>query len=138
MDIFSKHGLKNTKTRQIIYEKLKEIKEPINAEELHKIISEENSINLVTVYRNLNTLADLNIIEKIIRQDGIAYYSLVEDSHAHYMVCDVCNSQFKLDECPIDIENLNLIEKDGFKPTGHILEIHGVCKNCQDLKKKSK
>lgn len=138
MDIFTKHGLKNTKTRQIIYEKLKEINEPINADELHKIISEEDSVNLVTIYRNLNTLAELDIIEKIIRQNGIAYYSLVEDTHTHYMVCDICNNQFKLDECPIDINQLKLIDKVGFKPTGHILEIHGVCKQCQDLKNKSK
>lgn len=134
MDIFSKHGLKTTKTRKIIYKKLKEIKEPISAEELHDLLIKDHSINLVTVYRNLNTLADLDIINKIIRQDGITYYSLAENSHNHYMVCDICKNQYKLEDCPVDIDYLNLIDKDGFKPTGHTLEIHGICKNCQDNK----
>lgn len=131
MDIFNKYGLKRTKTREIIIEKLKQLNSPISSEELHSILVEDFSINLATVYRNLNTLEKLNVIEKIVRQDGISYYFLSKDGHSHYMVCDKCNDQFELECCPVDLDGINKINNNGFKTTGHILEIHGICKNCQ-------
>lgn len=131
MDIFEIYGLKRTKNRKIIYDTLKELNKPISSEELHKIISKNEDINLATIYRNLNTFVELKIVNKIIRQDGIAYYFLKSNEHSHYMVCDRCNNQFKLDNCPINIDYLNYISKSGFKATGHILEIHGICEDCQ-------
>lgn len=130
-DIFVEHGLKKTKTREIIYNKLKELNRPVSSEELHSLLVKNYSINLATVYRNLNTLEEINVIEKIVRQDGISYYSLIDDSHIHYMVCDNCNAHLKLETCPIDLNLINKTYNNGFKSTRHILEIHGICKNCQ-------
>ena len=41
MDIFNKYGLKRTKTREIIIEKLKQLNSPISSEELHSILVED-------------------------------------------------------------------------------------------------
>lgn len=131
MDIFNEHGLKRTKTREIILEKLKELNRPISSEELHSTIVSDYSINLATVYRNLNTLVDINVIEKIVRQDGVSYYSFMKNGHSHYMVCDICNVNLKLESCPINIDTIIKTQNNGFKTTGHILEIHGICKKCQ-------
>lgn len=130
MNIFGKYGLKKTKTRTIIFDKFKEIKEPISAETLYDLISKDQSINLTTIYRNLNTLEELNIVEKIVRQDGIAYYSLKSNGHSHYMICDRCKIQIQLESCPIDINFFKQVNESGFEPTGHILEIHGLCEKC--------
>ncbi len=130
-DIFSKYGLKKTKARQMIYEALNNLNRPVSTEELHCNLLKNYSINLATVYRNLNTLEEINIVEKVVRQDGISYYYLPKKGHSHYMVCDSCNDHFELDICPLD---LNLVDKtydNGFKSTSHILEIHGICKKCQ-------
>lgn len=131
MDIFKIHDLKKTKSREIIYNKLKELNEPISSDELHKMISGVRNINLATIYRNLNTFVGLGIMDKIVRQDGIAYYFL-NNEHSHYMVCDKCKNQFKLENCPIDMNYINLLNKSGFKATGHTLEIHGICRECQN------
>ncbi|WP_054251939.1 Fur family transcriptional regulator [Neofamilia massiliensis] len=133
MDLFKKYKLKRTKTREIIIDGLECIKKPISAEELYAYLSKNHDINLATVYRNLNTLAEIGFINKVVRQDGIAYYSL-EEVDIHYMVCDSCNKQIELDHCPIDHDFFEKINKSGFKSKGHIFEIHGVCKDCQNEK----
>ncbi|MDO5028323.1 MAG: Fur family transcriptional regulator [Bacillota bacterium] len=131
MDLFKKYKLKRTKTREIIIEALKSAKKPISTEELYKTLSDENNINLTTVYRNLNTLVEIGFINKIVRQDGIAYYSL-ENLDVHYIVCDSCNKQIELDHCPIDHSFFEEVDNKGFKTKGHIFEVHGLCKDCQE------
>ena len=131
MDIFESHGLKKTKNRKIIFDALKKLNKPVSCDELYKEVLKNEDINLATIYRNLNAFVELDIMNKIIRQDGIAYYYLINNEHSHYMVCDKCNSQFVLDNCPIDINYLNVINQNGFRATGHILEIHGICSDCQ-------
>lgn len=130
MDLFEKYNLKRTKTRQIIVDALVNNNKPVSCEELYKQLSKNHSINLATIYRNLNTLSEIDFINKIVRQDGIAYYSL-KHIDAHFMVCDICNKQIPLDHCPLDDSFTDQIEKNNFKPTGHVFEIHGICKNCQ-------
>lgn len=131
MDLFKKYNLKRTKTREMIIDALEKASKPISSEELYTELSKKSNINLATVYRNLNTLSDLGFINKVVRQDGIAYYSL-EEVDVHFMVCDSCNKHIELDHCPIDHSYIEEINESGFKVIGHIFEIHGVCKDCQE------
>lgn len=132
MDILKSHGLKSTKNRIYLYNKLKEASAPLTAQELKNSLPKSNRMNLATIYRNLNSFVDANIAERNIRQDGVAYFSLHTGVHTHYLVCEKCGRQFPLEKCPIDFELLNSIKSKDFQITGHALEISGICKDCQN------
>lgn len=132
MDILNSHGLKSTKNRIYIYNKLKEAKTPITAQEIQNSVPESNKMDLATIYRNLNSFVKVGLANKNIRQDGVSYFSLRTGAHTHYLVCEKCGKQFALEKCPIDFELLNSIKSEDFKITGHVLEIDGICKDCQN------
>ncbi len=131
MDIFRTHGIKQTKNREIIYSRLNELNAPISADSLYALLLDNHSINLATVYRNLNTFVEHGIAEKHIRQDGISYFNVIKHKHNHYLICESCKSQFELDDCPIDKYFFQEMQNKGFLITGHNVEIYGLCKDCQ-------
>lgn len=135
MDVYKKFGIKKTKSRDMILKELEKIDNPICCEDLYNILSSNNSINLTTVYRNLNTFYKLGIVSKFVNDDNTAYYALANKSHKHYIICNNCQKKIELDSCPINLESIDL---HGFKPTSHILEIHGLCEKCAKIIKNDK
>ncbi|MFC6465572.1 Fur family transcriptional regulator [Marinilactibacillus sp. GCM10026970] len=128
-----KAGFKLTPQREIILKVLIE-KEHLSAEEIYLAVrSEHTGIGLATVYRTLELLTDLKLINKIAFQDGIARYDINNNEHNHqhhYLLCLNCG---KIDEVEqdmlIDIERK--IEKTyQFKIKDHRLTFHGLCGEC--------
>ncbi|WP_208558750.1 Fur family transcriptional regulator [Marinilactibacillus kalidii] len=126
-------GFKLTPQREIIVKVLIE-KEHLSAEEIYMAVRAKHSgIGLATVYRTVELLTDLKLINKITFQDGIARYDLNHNEHhhqPHYLLCLNCG---KIDEVEqdmlIDIEKE--IEKNHqFKIKDHRLTFHGICQDC--------
>ncbi|WP_157950147.1 Fur family transcriptional regulator [Vallitalea okinawensis] len=87
-------------------------------------------INMSTVYRNLLLLEELHLVHKILSEDGIANYKLVQvHTHHHHIICRSCGKTDIIDYCPIKELN-TLVEEKHFKLTEHKLELYGYCENC--------
>lgn len=130
-----KAGYKLTSQREVILEALLD-REHLSAEEIYlKVKSENSSIGLATVYRTLDLLSELNIINKIAFQDGISRYDLNNNQQAHqphYLLCMSCG---KIDEVEQDmLEDIEReIEKNcQFQIKDHRLTFHGLCRECSD------
>ncbi|WP_149162367.1 Fur family transcriptional regulator [Treponema phagedenis] len=107
------------------------------AEEVYALCSAEMAINLSTVYRTLNTLAESGILIKSIRQDGTACFQrpCTNEAHHHHLVCVECRTMVDIDDCPItEIEN-KISKETGFLITGHTVELSGLCPDCLQRKK---
>jgi Fe2+ or Zn2+ uptake regulation protein len=80
------------------------------------------SMSLATIYKNINSLKECDILYEIKTQNSKAKYEIQKSSHAHF-ICQLCNA----------VEDLNII-KDDFKNYGKYnqidLYLYGVCKNC--------
>lgn len=81
------------------------------------------SISLATIYKNINSMKDAEIIYEIHTQDSKSKYEIKKQSHAHF-ICQLCHS----------IEDINIDKKD-FKNYGDFnqidLYLYGICKNCK-------
>ena len=67
-EFFNKHGIKNTKQRNLIYDTLKEVELPLTAEQVFFIVREfDMTISLSTVYRILDKSIDG--VDQLIRFD---------------------------------------------------------------------
>jgi Fur family ferric uptake transcriptional regulator len=89
-------------------------------------------LGLVTVYRTLDILSDLNLICRIHAPDGNQGYMMRRPTeHHHHLVCSRCSKAVDFTNCPtVELENI-LTQETGFTISGHLLEFYGLCPNCQ-------
>lgn len=92
-------------------------------------------IGLATVYRTLELLSELKIVDKINFGDGVSRYDLRKEGAKHFhhhLVCIECGSVEEIaDDLLEDVEKI--VESDwGFNVKDHRLTFHGICRKCQN------
>lgn len=123
--------LKLTRQRQAIYRVLQEAVRPLSSYEVHAALGDQGGCWISTVYRTLETLAQKGLVQKLSFADASeTHYELVDTTHRHYAICSQCKKLIPLKHCPMDLEEL-AVEDRGFKVTGHLVEIIGLCARCQ-------
>jgi len=131
-------NLKVTPKRIAIIEIL--MKEPgyLSPEEIwRKMKRQFNRIGLPTVYRNLEELADGNIISKITHPNRQLYYFFCgNNEHHHHFVCLSCRNVDDINFCAIHELRKEVKKKLNAQVVSHILQVNGLCKEC--LRKKVK
>lgn len=132
-ELLKNKGLRITKQRKILAETLSKEKNPISAEEIYGLIKKDIDVDLSTIYRNLNTLEENNILLKTTNIDGISYYQINNDEHKHFITCTLCNRKFILENCPVHLLEDEIQKETGFVITGHNFEFTGICPDCQKL-----
>ncbi len=90
-------------------------------------------LGLVTVYRTLALLAELGYVRRIHLDDGCNGYARTGRGHSHHLVCRNCQ---QVVEFPGNEDLTHLIQgvqdRTGFQVEDHLLELLGVCPECQD------
>ena len=124
-DLFKNNGIKKTEQREKLLKIIKNSKVPLTAEDIFKKTKE---ISLATIYRTLETFCEKGVLNKIsVTDDERRYYELATDIHRHYAVCLKCKKMEYVNVCPVHDVSL-----DGFRITGHRLELYGYCNNCSE------
>ena len=125
-DLFKNNGIKKTEQREKLLKIIKNSKVPLTAEDIFKKTKE---ISLATIYRTLETFCEKGVLNKIsVTDDERRYYELATDIHRHYAVCLKCKKMEYVNVCPVHDDNI-----DGFRITGHRLELYGYCNNCSEV-----
>lgn len=134
-----KHGIRNTKQRELIFEILSSSENPVTAEEIYlKLKETDEGVNLSTVYRTLEMLCAKGIVVKsTFMNDDRARFQLNDTVHKHHLICLKCNMMVEIDTCPLEKLEETLESKTSFDITGHKLEIYGYCPKCKESKDKS-
>jgi Fur family transcriptional regulator, peroxide stress response regulator len=83
-----------------------------------------------TVYRNLRMLVESGEISELNLGGATSRFEYTHHPHYHFR-CTRCGQVFDLDE-PVDRDiDKRIAEHTGFTVACHLLEFHGLCKNCQ-------
>lgn len=107
----------------------------LSAEDIFLLVKEiAPEIGLATVYRTLELLSELKIVDKINFGDGVSRYDLRKEGAKHFhhhLVCIECGSVEEItDDLLEDVEKI--VESDwGFDVKDHRLTFHGICRKCQ-------
>ena len=128
-------GARYTAKRRHVVGTLHAAEGPLSAGELHAAMRHE--VPLSTLYRTLSVLEEAGVVEPHHGARGMTRYELAESiaGHHHHLVCIDCGS---VDDVTVserhesDLEEL--VDRIGsvtsFRPTGHVLEIEGLCARC--------
>ncbi len=108
----------------------------LSAEDVFLLVREKSpDIGLATVYRTLELLNELNVVDKIQFGDGVSRYDLRQEGATHFhhhLVCLECGAVDEIQEDLLeDVESI-VEDKWNFIIKDHRLTFHGICYRCQD------
>ena len=131
LDALSERGMRRTAARQAILEELFSTSDHLTAEDLAARVQQRfPSVDVSTVYRTLDVLEGLEIIDHVHLAHGPAVFHLAEDDHQH-LVCERCG---RVEELPADrLRTFARMLRDdfGFHIQRRHFAIVGVCGACE-------
>ena len=107
--LLKERGLKTTSQRMAILRVL--LSQPechLTAEEIYDLVKKDwPDIGLATVYRNIQLLSEMNLIDKLNLDDGYVRYEIGDQDqkshhHHHHMICVSCGKVFAFQEDLMD------------------------------------
>lgn len=121
---------RRTQQKAAIQEALSASEEFIGAQELHARMKGEGSgIGLATVYRTLNELVARGQADVLTSASG-QLFRFCGTGHHHHLVCVECGKTVEVD-APIEEWVDSVATANGFVRVRHVLDILGVCSECQ-------
>lgn len=132
-----RHGLKSTRTRNLVLGLLYQHGSVLTAEEIYQeLISQGQGINVSTVYRILEMFTDKGMTDKYYLPDSRKYgFSLRTIGHRHRLICLKCRRVVEIDHCPLEEFEKTLAAETQFDIVGHNLEWYGYCSDCRSKEK---
>ena len=101
-------------------------------DELHKLsLKKDKNIDLATVYRTLELLENINLIEHSHQVHGSGLY-FVKDVYSNiHIVCEACGEISDLDKQTSEKINRLIVNKSNFRELTNHFVYSGFCKNCK-------
>jgi Fur family ferric uptake transcriptional regulator len=141
-ETLQKNGYRMTVPREAIINLLSGSEKHLSAEDIYMAIHPENqAIGLTTIYRTLELLQRMGILQKFEFGHGRAKYELSEDygnkKHHHHLICSKCEKIIDYTEfAKEELEFIGKVEKGleqnyGFTIDSHILHFYGICDQCK-------
>ena len=121
-----------TSQRRVILEKIKNMHSHPSADEIYvKVRQVLPHISLGTVYRNLEILSEMGLINKLEISGSQKRFDGYATNHHYHIRCMRCD---RVDDAPCgmisDLED-RIVSESGYKVMGHRLEFVGLCSECQ-------
>jgi len=123
------HQLKITPQRMAILEEI-EAAGHIDIDHLYEILLMSfPSISLATVYKNVNQMYELKILEVIKVPNHKLQYEISKEPHIH-LACDTCGSVMDMEQC-IDELMVSAETESGYLLNHSTVVLNGLCPDCQ-------
>ncbi len=124
-------GCRITPQRRTIIEAIIQSHGILSAYDVWALVKDKyEDIGLDTIYRNLKLLTDLGILLPVSGQGKESMRYELSGIHHHHLVCLKCGQAVCLDICPVDVQFISALRKQGHELVRHNLEFFGICKQC--------
>lgn len=106
----------------------------LSAEDVYMLVKNvATEIGLATVYRTLELLSELEIVDKISFGDNVARYDLrtpgAKRFH-HHLVCFECGEVEEIMDDLLEHVEMKVEQEYQFQVKDHRLTFHGICHHC--------
>ncbi|MBN1583742.1 MAG: transcriptional repressor [Anaerolineae bacterium] len=130
-------GYRLTQPRLAVLQVLEKNDEGLNPEAIYqqgKTICP--SLGLVTVYRTLDLLTELGLVRRVHSGHRCHSYACA-GSDRHHLICQACHRVIEFPCNGLDGLIESVRRRTGYTITEHLLELSGLCPECQDGKSTS-
>ena len=127
-------GGRSGAARRIVVEYLGRQDCCLSAQEIHeRVRAEGERVGLASVYRALDGLEGLALVQRVDLGDGIARYEPghAGGDHHHHLVCDDCGKVETFSDPVLEAALERVAGTRGFDAAGHDVVLRGVCSNCR-------
>ena len=135
--ILRQNHFKLTPQRRAILNIIYRSKDHLTPSDIHRKVSMDYpGIGLVTVYRTLKLLVELDLICELHTGDNCPSYTARTPQHHHHLVCSGCGKVVDFTSPRLIEHNVAELEgrlsrESGFRIDDHLLEFTGLCELCQ-------
>ena len=131
--ILRQRGYRLTPQRRAVVKTIASTHNHLTPAAIHQRVKREYpGIGLVTIYRCLETLAELGLICEVHAGGSCRSYLMRKPlEHHHHLICSECGRVVDFVDCDLSELGQRLSQETGFKMEGHLLEFVGCCPDCQ-------
>ena len=95
------------------------------------VLRQARAVGRATVFRTMRLLTELEIVCRVILEDGSLHYRVSRRGHHHHLVCVSCGNVQDLNECAVGDLVRELAAATEYEIEGHWLEFYGRCAACR-------
>lgn len=89
------------------------------------------ALGLVTVYRTLEKLEELHLIQRVHQPMGCQAFIAAGVGHQHLLLCQHCGQVEFFEGDDLDALTRSIARKTGYQIQEHWLQLFGLCANCR-------
>jgi Fe2+ or Zn2+ uptake regulation protein len=125
-------GCRLTGARRIVVHVMESSQRALTPVEVYDAARNQDShIGLVTVYRTLEKLEDLGLIQRVHQTKDCQAFIRAGDGHQHLIVCTHCGKAVLFEGDQLDPLFNSVAKTTGFQIKSHWLQVFGLCKTCR-------
>lgn len=88
------------------------------------------NIGLVTVYRTLEKLEELKLIQRVHQPQGCQSFIAAFTRHQHLILCSKCGKVTFFEGDDLEIFFQSISKETGYEIMDHWLQLFGICQEC--------
>lgn len=124
-------GYRLTGSRKAVVEVIAQSEYTLNPMEIYlQAVKKYRSLGLVTVYRTLEKLEELHLVQRVHQENDCHSYIAAAVGHQHLLICTSCNRAVFFSGDDLDPLMDQLGAGHGFKIHDHWLQLFGTCDQC--------
>lgn len=126
------NGYRLTEPRRAVVETVAATNRALTPIEVFDIAREQNpALGLVTVYRTLEKLEELHLIQRVHQPEGCQAFIAASQAHQHLLLCQNCGQVKFFEGDDLDALIGAISKKTGYQIHEHWLQLFGMCQDCQ-------
>ena len=126
-------GYRLTDARRAVVETIAQSPRALTPAEVHDLAKEQYpALGLVTVYRTLEKLEELHLIQRVHQEQGCNAYLSHAEGHQHLLICQNCKKAVYFEGDDLGVFFGEVGKKHGFDVKEHWLQLFGLCEECQN------
>ncbi len=126
------NGYRLTEARRVVVEIVQKSTLALTPVEVFdKARKKYSALGLVSVYRTLEKLEELHLIQRVHQPQGCQAFIAESSGHEHLLLCQNCGQVTFFEGDDLD-KLINSISKEtGYQVREHWLQLFGLCQACQ-------
>lgn len=126
------NGYRLTKARRAVVETVERTARALTPIEVYNMARKKyRALGLVTVYRTLEKLEELHLIQRVHQPMGCQAFISAGIGHQHLLLCQNCGQVVFFEGDDLDALTKTIAKETGYQINEHWLQLFGLCANCR-------